>query len=69
LEKDEFSKRKNQMTKDEITRLLASAKYTTVSLDPNVKDHITKRQLDDVTRSARSHLSARKKVHLVVVRE
>ena len=57
------------MRNDEIRQLLASGKSTAVSFNPDVKDAITKKRLDDVVRDVRSTLAGKRAVHVIVVKE
>lgn len=57
------------MSKDPIQDILKQGKSTSFSFDPSQKNEISKATLDSVAREVRKHLFAKKKVHVILVKE
>ena len=57
------------MKTDQIYQILSAGKATTISLDPDLKTEINRVQLDSMVREARKHLTLKKRVHLIMIRE
>ncbi len=57
------------MTDPEIKSLLKLGTATTYSFDPQHRSEITRGSLDAAMREVKKHLSAKRKVSLVIVRE
>jgi len=57
------------MTDKEIKELLAQGAPQQFSLDPNMKNDITRSTLDSIIREVKKHLSAKRKVSVVLVKE
>lgn len=57
------------MKKDDIQKIISSGETTIVSIDPDIKIEISKKQIDGIVSDMKKHLSKRKRVHVVLVRE
>jgi hypothetical protein len=57
------------MKKDELSRLISHGEPTVVSIDPDIKTELSRRQIDKIITDIKMHLSKRKKVHLILVKE
>jgi len=57
------------MTDKEIKKVLGLGTPSTFSLDPNMKNEITRSTLDSIIREVKKHLSAKRKVSVVLVKE
>jgi excinuclease UvrABC helicase subunit UvrB len=57
------------MKKDDLQKIISSGETTIVSIDPDIKTEISKKQIDGIVSDMKKHLSRRKKVHVVLVRE
>lgn len=57
------------MKKDDIQRLINLGETTLVSIDPDVKSEISRRKIDSITSDMKKHLSRKKKVHILLIRE
>ena len=57
------------MTDKEIQEVLGRGKPTTYSFDPNIKTEITRATLDVAVRDIKKHLSGKKRVSLIIVKE
>lgn len=57
------------MAKDNFQDILSLGKAEKVTVDPNFKTDITRRQIDTLIKDIKIHLSNRKKVHIIVVKE
>lgn len=42
---------------------------STFSIDPDIKNDITKKQIDGIVSDMRKHLLKKKKVHIIIVKE
>ena len=57
------------MKKDEISRIIASGETTIVSIDPDIKTEISRKQIEGIVTDMKKHLSKKKKCHIVLVKE
>ena len=57
------------MTDKEIKEVLGRGTPSTFSLDPNIKDGITRATLEAINRAVKKHLASNKRVSVVVVKE
>ena len=57
------------MNDKEIRALLSTGSTQTFTLDPNMKNEITRATLDDAIRDVKRAISAKKRVSIVVVTE
>ena len=57
------------MKKDEISKIIASGETTIVSIDPDIKTEISRKQIDGIVSDMKKHLSKKKKCHIVLVKE
>lgn len=57
------------MRKDDIQKIISSGETTIVSIDPDIKTEISKKQIDGIVSDMKKHLSRKRKVHLVLVKE
>jgi hypothetical protein len=57
------------MKKDEISKIIASGETTIVSIDPDIKTEISRKQIEGIVTDMKKHLSKRKKCHIVLVKE
>jgi hypothetical protein len=57
------------MKKDDIQKIISAGEPTIVSIDPDIKTEISKKQIDDIVKDMKKHLSKKKKVHIVLIRE
>ena len=57
------------MTDKEIKEVLGKGTPSTFSLDPNMKDQISRSTLDSINREVKKHLASKKRVSVVVVKE
>jgi hypothetical protein len=57
------------MKKDDIQKIISLGETTIISIDPDIKTELSKKQIDGVVSDMKRHLSKRKKVHLVLVKE
>jgi len=57
------------MKKDDFSKLISLGQVTSITMDPNIKSEITKKQIDDMVLDVKKNLTKRRKVHVIVVRE
>ncbi len=57
------------MKKDDINKIINLGEHTIVSIDPNIKTEISRKQIDGIVSDMKKHLLKRKKVHIVLVKE
>ena len=57
------------MKKDDIQKIISLGDTTVVSIDPDIKTEISKKQIDGIVADMKKHLLRKKKVHIVLVRE
>ena len=57
------------MAKENFQDILSLGKAEKVTVDPNFKTDITRRQIDTLIKDIKTHLANRKKVHILIVKE
>ena len=57
------------MKKDDILKIISSGEPTIVSIDPDIKTEISRKQIEGIVTDMRKHLSKKKKCHIVLVKE
>lgn len=57
------------MKRDDIQKIISSGEPTVVSIDPDFKTEISKKQIEGIVNDMKKHLLRKKKVHIVLVRE
>jgi hypothetical protein len=57
------------MKKDDLQKVISSGEHTIVSIDPDIKTEISKKQIDGIVSDMRKHLNKKKKVHIILVKE
>ena len=57
------------MKKDEISKIIASGKSTIVSIDPDIKTEISRKQIEGIVTDMKKHLSKKKKCHIFLFKE
>ena len=57
------------MKKEEILKIIASGETTVVSIDPDIKAEISRKKIEGIVSDMKRHLAARKRVHILLVRE
>lgn len=57
------------MKKDDYSKLLSLGKATSITMDPDIKTEISRKQIDGVVADVKKHLAKRKKVHVIVIME
>ena len=57
------------MKKDEILKIISSGEPTIVSIDPDIKTEISRKQIEGIVTDMKKHLSKKKKCHIVLVKE
>ena len=57
------------MKKDDILKIISSGEPTIVSIDPDIKTEISRKQIEGIVTDMKKHLSKRKKCHIVLVKE
>jgi hypothetical protein len=57
------------MRKDDIQKIISSGEPTVVSIDPDLKTEISKKQIESIVKDMKKHLSNRKKVHILLIKE
>ena len=57
------------MKKDEIQKLISLGEANVVSIDPDIKSEISRKQIDGIVKDMKKHLLQKKKVHIVLVKE
>lgn len=57
------------LKKEDIAKIISSGEPTIVSIDPDIKTEISKKQIDDIVKDMKKHLQRKKKVHIILVRE
>jgi excinuclease UvrABC helicase subunit UvrB len=57
------------MRKDDIIKIISSGEPTIVSIDPDIKTEISKKQIDSLVADMKKHLSRKRKVHIFLVKE
>ena len=57
------------MKKDDIHKIISSGEPTIVSIDPDIKTEISRKQIEGIVTDMKKHLSKKKKCHIVLVKE
>lgn len=57
------------MKKEDISKIIDLGEHTIVSIDPDIKTEISRKQIEGIVSDMRRHLAKRKKVHIVLIRE
>ena len=57
------------MKKDDILKIISSGEPTIVSIDPDIKNEISRKQIESIVTDMKKHLSKKKKCHIVLVKE
>ena len=57
------------MKKEEISKIIDLGEPTIVSIDPDIKTEISRKQIEGIVSDMKKHLLKRKKVHIVLVKE
>lgn len=57
------------MKKEDISKVISMGETSTFSIDPDIKNDITKKQIDGIVSDMRKHLLKKKKVHIIIVKE
>ena len=55
--------------KEDILKIISSGEPTIVSIDPDIKTEISRKQIDGIVTDMKKHLSKKKKCHIVLVKE
>lgn len=57
------------MKKEEIHKVISLGEAKVVSIDPDIKSEISRKQIDGIVKDLKKHLMQKKKVHIVLVKE
>ncbi len=57
------------MKKEEISKIIDLGEHTIVSIDPDIKTEISRKQIEGIVSDMKRHLAKRKKIHILLVRE
>ena len=57
------------MKKDDILKIISLGEPTIVSIDPDIKTEISRKQIEGIVIDMKKHLSKQKKCHIVLVKE
>jgi len=57
------------MKKNEILKIISSGETTIVSIDPDIKTEISRKQIDVIVTDMKKHLFKKKKCHIVLIKE
>ena len=57
------------MKKDDILKVISLGEPIIVSIDPDIKTEISRKQIDGIVTDMKKHLSKKKKCHIVLVKE
>ena len=57
------------MKKDDIHKNISSGEPIIVSIDPDIKTEISRKQIEGIVTDMKKHLSKKKKCHIVLVKE
>jgi hypothetical protein len=57
------------MKKDDILKIISSGEPIIVSIDPDIKTEISRKQIEGIVTDMKKHLSKKKKCHIVLVKE
>lgn len=53
----------------EIDNLISAGKPSVITIDPNIKTEITRRRIDTLSKEITAHISSKKKVHVILIKE
>jgi hypothetical protein len=57
------------MKKDDILKVISLGEPIIVSIDPDIKTEISRKQIEGIVTDMKKHLSKKKKCHIVLVKE
>ena len=57
------------MKKEDISKIIYLGEHTILSIDPDIKTEISRKQIEGIVGDMKRHLAKRKKVHIVLVKE
>ena len=57
------------MKKDDILKVISLGEPIIVSIDPDIKTEISRKQIEGIVIDMKKHLSKKKKCHIVLVKE
>jgi hypothetical protein len=57
------------MKKDDILKVISLGEPIIVSIDPDIKTEISRKQIEGIVSDMKKHLSKKKKCHIVLVKE
>ncbi len=57
------------MKKEDILKIISLGEPTVISIDPDIKTEISRKQIDGIVNDMKKHLSKKKKCHIVLVKE
>ena len=57
------------MKKDDILKVISLGEPIIVSMDPDIKTEISRKQIEGIVTDMKKHLSKKKKCHIVLVKE
>jgi hypothetical protein len=57
------------LKKEDIQKIISSGEMTVFSIDPDFKNEISKKQIDDIVKDMKKHLHRKKKVHILLIKE
>jgi len=55
--------------KEDIQKIISTGEATMVSIDPDIKTEISKKQIDGIVADMKRHLAKNKKLHIVLIKE
>ena len=57
------------LKKEDIQKIISSGEMTIFLIDPDFKNEISKKQIDDIVKDMKKHLQRKKKVHILLIKE
>jgi hypothetical protein len=57
------------MKKEDILKIISLGEPMIVSIDPDIKTEISRKQIEGIVTDMKKHLSKKKKCHIVLVKE
>jgi hypothetical protein len=57
------------MKKEDILKVISLGEPIIVSIDPDIKTEISRKQIESIVTDMKKHLSKKKKCHIVLVKE
>ena len=57
------------MKKEDILKVISLGEPIIVSIDPDIKTEISRKQIEGIVTDMKKHLSKKKKCHIVLVKE